>query len=53
MNINPLGLIKRALVPVKAQPGHGVKDGPGGFLGGTQLICILNAQDEPAAVATA
>lgn len=42
----------RALVPLDAQPAQGVEDLLLGLAGGTQLVRVLDAQDELATVLT-
>ena len=47
--LHALHLVIRTLVPVEAEPGHAVKNGLHGSLGGAFLVGVLDAQNEFAA----
>jgi hypothetical protein len=46
VNIQPLGLKKRPLVPIDAHPLQGLQDGIRRFLGGPDGIRVLDSQDK-------
>jgi hypothetical protein len=46
MDIHTLGLEKWPLIPVQAEPCHGIKNRPRGLLCGAKLVSVFDAQNE-------